>query len=84
MGIYPLLLVTQHRTQVEQASACVRLQGGSKAANRHAPLSEIDEPLGLAQGAQVSPVSVEKKLPLLVFGESATQVMPNIQHSVLR
>jgi len=52
-------------------SVCVRLQGGSKAANRHLPLSEIDEPFGLARGGQVSPVSVEKKLPLLFFGESA-------------
>ena len=71
--IYPLLLVKQHKTQVKQTSVCVGLQGGSKAASRHLPLSEIDEPLGLARGGQVSPVPVEKKLPLLVFGESATQ-----------
>ena len=60
----------------------MRLQGGSKAANL--PLSEIDEPLGLAQRGQVSPVSVEKKLPLLFFGESATQSLPKVQQSVLR
>ena len=83
MVIYPLLLVKQYKTQVEQTSVCVRLQGGSKAANPHLPLSEIDEPLGLAQGGQVSPVSVEKKLPLLFFGESATQLLPKVQQSVL-
>ena len=57
---------------------------GCKAANRHLPLSEIDEPLGLAQGRQVSPVSVEKKLPLLFSGESATHFLPQAQQSVLR
>ena len=50
MVIYPLLLVKQHITQVKKTLVCVRLQGGSKAANRHLPLSEIDEPLGLARG----------------------------------
>ena len=55
-------------------SVCVRLQKGSKAANRHLPLSEIDEPLGLARGAQVLPVPVEKKLPFLLFSESARQL----------
>ena len=57
---------------------------GCKAANCHLPLSEIDEPLGLAQGRQVSPVSVEKKLPPLFFGESATHLLPQVQQSVLR
>ena len=52
---------------------------GCKAANRHLPLSEIDEPLGLAQGRQVSPISVEKKLPLLFFGESATHLLPQVE-----
>ena len=57
---------------------------GCKAANCHLPLSEIDEPLGLAQGCQVSPVSVKKKLPLLFFGESATRLLPQVQQAVLR
>ena len=57
---------------------------GCKAANRHLPLSEIDEPLGLAQGRQISPVSVEKKPPLLFFGESATHLLPQVQQLVLR
>ncbi len=57
---------------------------GCKAATRHLPLSEIDEPLGLAQGRQISPVSVEKKLPLLFFGESAAHLMPQVQQLVLR
>ena len=57
---------------------------GCKAANCHLPLSEIDEPLGLAQGRQVSPVSVEKKLPLLFFRESATHLLPQVQQSALR
>ena len=53
---------------------CVRIQGGSKAEKHHLPLSEIDEPLGLARGRQVSPVSVEQQLPLLLFSESARQL----------
>ena len=57
---------------------------GCKAANCHLPLSEIDEPVSLAQGRQVSPVSVEKKLPLLFFGESATHLLPQVQQSALR
>ncbi len=72
------------RLKSSKLSVCARLQGGPKAANRHLPFSEIDEPLGLARGGQVLPVSVEKKLPLLFFAESATQLLPQVQQSVLR
>ena len=48
---------------------------GREAVKHHLPLSEIDEPLGLARGRQVSPVSIEQQLPLLFFGESATQLL---------
>ena len=57
---------------------------GCKVANRHLPLSEIDEPLGLARGGQVLPAPVENKVPLLFFGEPATQLLPQVQQSVLR
>ena len=63
------------QNQAEQTLGLrVRIQGGSKAERHHLPLSEIDEPLGLARGRQVSPVSVEQQLPLLLFSESARQL----------
>ena len=60
------------------------LQESSRAANCHLPFPEIHQPLSLARRGQTSPVSVEKKLPLLFFGESATQSLPQVQQSVLR
>ena len=63
MVIHPFLLVKQHISQVETTLGLRETTGCSQAANRHLSFSEIDEPLGLARGGQVSPVSVEKKLP---------------------
>ena len=54
------------------------LQGGKC----HLPLSEIDQPLGLAGRSQTFPVLIKQKLPLLFLRESAGQSVPQVKRSI--
>lgn len=60
-----------------------RSAGELQAANFHLPFSDTDEPPGLAQ-VPGSASAIEKKLPLLFFGESSSQMLPQAIMSSLR
>ena len=62
--------------QVETAKPPLHVPRGLQGSKRHLPLSEIDQPLGLASWGQIFPVLIKQKLPLLFFRESAGHSVP--------